>query len=72
MEISEGKKGRFIDRENVVQFFEMIGRDRGVQIVQQKKNQKVKKERKLMDNALEKLQTDYQFEEKVNKEYNKG
>jgi hypothetical protein len=40
--------------------------------VQQKNNQKVKKERKLMDNALEKLQTDYQFEEKVNKEYNKG
>jgi hypothetical protein len=25
-----------------------------------------------MDNALEKLQTDYQFEEKVNKEYKRG
>jgi serine/threonine protein kinase len=25
-----------------------------------------------MDNALEKLQTDYQFEEKINKEYSKG
>jgi hypothetical protein len=25
-----------------------------------------------MDNALEKLQTDYQFDAKVNKEYNRG
>jgi hypothetical protein len=29
MEISENKKGNLIDIENVVQFFEMIGRDRG-------------------------------------------